>query len=79
MLFDLSTSWKKPIILLDDVFVELDREHKNLFWKMMPAYEQLFMSALSSDEVYSSEESTKRYHVNNGYIHFMRSHRENGR
>ncbi|NIZ47111.1 DNA replication and repair protein RecF [Entomospira nematocerorum] len=61
---------KKPIILLDDVFVELDREHKNLFWKMMPAYEQLFMSALSSDEVYSSEESTKRYHVNNGYIHF---------
>ncbi|NIZ40384.1 DNA replication and repair protein RecF [Entomospira entomophila] len=61
---------KKPIILLDDVFVELDRERKVLFWQMMPEYEQLFMSVLAPDEVYFKEESTKLYQVQNGYIQF---------
>ncbi|NIZ19871.1 DNA replication/repair protein RecF [Entomospira culicis] len=62
---------RKPIILLDDVFVELDNAHRERFWQMLPDYEQLFMSAFSLEPWMKELPSYKSYRVVGGEIEWM--------
>ena len=60
---------RKPVLLLDDVLLELDAGRRELFIKALPHYEQAFFTFLP-DEDYSryGQASTKRYHVEEGSI-----------
>jgi len=64
---------QKPIMLIDDVFVELDNVHKELFWQMLPAYEQLFMSVLPHEEsvVRAALPTSKAYAIEKGQMRWL--------
>ena len=44
---------KKPVLLLDDVLLELDREKRALFLDSLPPYEQAFFTFLPGDDTYT--------------------------
>ena len=60
-------SGKKPILLLDDVLLELDPNRRKRFLETIPDYEQAFSAFLPGEphEVYKKE-STMVYHVEAG-------------
>jgi DNA replication and repair protein RecF len=61
---------REPVLLLDDVLLELDTERKRAFMEAMPAYEQAFFTFLPDEQfrkMYEGEE-TKVYTVENGEI-----------
>lgn len=58
----------KPIILLDDVFVELDDNYRKKFWNMLPDYEQLFMSEIDKHDRKFYLNSYKVYEVRDGEV-----------
>lgn len=60
-------SGKKPILLLDDVLLELDPNRRRRFLETIPAYEQAFSAFLPGEphEAYKKE-STLVYHVESG-------------
>jgi DNA replication and repair protein RecF len=62
-------SGKTPILLLDDVLLELDGEKRQRFLSVMPAYEQAFFTFLP-EEPYKRycRSDTLVYHVSNGVI-----------
>lgn len=62
-------SGRKPVLLVDDVLLELDRPKRERFIKSLPDYEQAFFTFLP-DEEYVNYESpqTAKYQVVNGRI-----------
>jgi DNA replication and repair protein RecF len=62
-------SGKTPVLLLDDVMLELDGEKRRRFLGVMPAYEQAFFTFLP-EEPYKGycRPDTVVYYVNNGVI-----------
>jgi DNA replication and repair protein RecF len=60
-------SGKKPILLLDDVLLELDPSRRKRFLETIPDYEQSFSAFLPGEphEAYKKE-STMVYHVDAG-------------
>ncbi len=60
---------RKPVLLLDDVLLELDPLRRKRFVEAMPAFDQVFFTFLP-DEQYSRSESaeTLRYSVSGGTI-----------
>jgi DNA replication and repair protein RecF len=62
-------SGKTPILLLDDVLLELDGEKRRRFLAVMPAYEQAFFTFLP-EEPYKRycKSDTLVYYVSNGVI-----------
>jgi len=65
---------RRPILLLDDVLLELDGERRNRFLGELPEYEQIFFTFLP-DERYLElvDEDTAMYWVENGCIRRMKS------
>jgi DNA replication and repair protein RecF len=62
-------SGKTPVLLLDDVLLELDGEKRRLFLSVMPEYEQAFFTFLP-EEPYKNygKSGTVVYYVNQGTI-----------
>jgi len=62
-------SGKTPVLLLDDVLLELDGEKRQRFLSVMPDYEQAFFTFLP-EEPYNkyAKSSTLRYYVKSGRI-----------
>ncbi len=60
---------RKPVLLLDDVLLELDRDRRVQFLEELPEYEQAFFTFLP-DEQYSAyrKDNTLIYRVNAGEI-----------
>ena len=62
---------KKPLVLLDDALLELDKQKKIRFIESFPEYEQAFFTFLPGEEQIISEKAGKDgifYTVNNGVI-----------
>jgi DNA replication and repair protein RecF len=60
---------KKPVLLLDDVLLELDGEKRRKFLSVMPEYEQAFYTFLPEEpyEIYRKE-NTIVYYMNHGQV-----------
>jgi DNA replication and repair protein RecF len=60
---------KKPVLLLDDVLLELDGEKRRKFISLMPEYEQAFYTFLPEEpyEIYRKE-NTIVYYMNHGQV-----------
>jgi len=60
---------KKPVLLLDDVLLELDGEKRRKFLLVMPEYEQAFYTFLSG-ELYETyrKSNTIVYHMQSGQV-----------
>ena len=60
---------RKPILLLDDVLLEMDKDKKMNFLKNLPLYEQAFFTFLPNEDYLSYMDSTTEvYNVSNGSI-----------
>jgi DNA replication and repair protein RecF len=59
---------KKPLVLLDDALLELDKTKKIRFLESFPEYEQAFFTFLPGEENIISEKNGLFYTVNNGVI-----------
>lgn len=60
---------KKPILLLDDVFLEMDPKRKEKFLDVFPEYEQAFFTFLPGDSLLGLKNFRAiSYHVENGRI-----------
>jgi len=59
---------KKPILLLDDVLLEIDREKRKSFLKMLPDYDQAFFTFLPGDDTYGEWENSINLAVKEGII-----------
>jgi len=59
---------KKPLVLLDDALLELDKPKKIRFIESFPEYEQAFFTFLPGEENIISEKEGLFYTVNNGMI-----------
>lgn len=61
---------KKPVLLMDDVLLELDPEKREKVTTMLPEYDQLFCTFLPGEpyERYSHS-TTKKYFINGGIWH----------
>lgn len=60
---------RKPILLLDDVLLEMDREKKIEFLRNLPLYEQAFFTFLPNENFLSyMDKETEVYNVDNGNI-----------
>lgn len=58
---------RKPVLLLDDVLLELDPEKKIKFTEMLPEYEQLFCTFLPGEAIQNyMKENSKIYYVSDG-------------
>ncbi|MEL3909206.1 MAG: DNA replication and repair protein RecF [Treponemataceae bacterium] len=58
---------RKPIILLDDVLLELDPEKKIRFTELLPEYDQLFCTFLPGEPIQDyRRKNTKVYYVEDG-------------
>jgi DNA replication and repair protein RecF len=44
---------KQPIILVDDVLLELDHEKRNRFLEMIDGYDQVFFTFLPQEQYFS--------------------------
>ena len=64
------TTGLKPVLLMDDVLLELDPNKRAKLTAMLPEYDQLFCTFLPGEpyERYMKE-STKIYHIENGEWH----------
>ncbi len=60
---------KKPILLLDDVLLEMDQERKVNFLRLLPPYSQAFFTFLPDENYLSySEDNTQFFNVENGCL-----------
>ncbi|MCD6120804.1 MAG: DNA replication/repair protein RecF [Spirochaetales bacterium] len=60
---------RKPILLLDDVLLEMDKDKKIKFLKNLPLYEQAFFTFLPNEDFLSyTDNATEIYNVSNGNI-----------
>ena len=59
---------KKPLVLLDDALLELDKQKKLRFIESFPEYEQAFFTFLPGEENLISEKTGLFYTVKNGVI-----------
>lgn len=59
---------KKPVLLLDDVLLELDNEKREKFISNMPEYEQAFFTFLPEKNIYCKN-NTKLFNVKEGRIY----------
>lgn len=59
---------KRPVFLLDDVLLELDREKRAKFLNSLPDYEQAFYTFLPGDDTYHSKENSVHFSVEKGKI-----------
>lgn len=60
---------RKPILLLDDVLLEMDKEKKINFLRNLPPYEQAFFTFLPNEDFLSyMDKDTEVYNVDNGNI-----------
>ena len=63
---------RNPILLLDDVLLELDRRKREAFLSLLPAYEQAFYTFLPNEEIVNTAFSTEtnelplQYRVHHG-------------
>lgn len=58
---------KKPVLLMDDVLLELDPEKRRLVTSMLPDYDQLFCTFLPGEPYQNyMKESTRVYEIKNG-------------
>jgi DNA replication and repair protein RecF len=65
--FIIACTGKKPVLLLDDVLLELDSKNKKLFLSLLPEYEQAFFTFLPEEPIrsYKNHEAIV-YLVKNG-------------
>ena len=60
---------KIPVLLLDDVLLELDGEKRHRFLSVMPGYEQAFFTFLPEEPYKNySKADTLVYYVKNGIV-----------
>ncbi len=59
---------KKPLVLIDDVLLELDKSKKLKFLEVFPEYEQAFFTFLPDEDIFFKEKNSEYYSVNNGEI-----------
>ncbi|MCL2480659.1 MAG: DNA replication/repair protein RecF, partial [Spirochaetaceae bacterium] len=59
---------KKPLVLLDDALLELDKQKKIRFIESFPEYEQAFFTFLPGEEKIISGKNGIFYTVSNGAI-----------
>jgi DNA replication and repair protein RecF len=59
---------KKPILLLDDVLLELDREKRSLFLDNLPPYEQAFFTFLPGDDTYTRGVNSLFFDIEEGRL-----------
>uniref|UniRef100_UPI0025EB9E6D DNA replication/repair protein RecF n=1 Tax=Treponema sp. TaxID=166 RepID=UPI0025EB9E6D len=58
---------KKPVLLMDDVLLELDPEKRQKVTALLPEYDQLFCTFLNGEPYEKYKKSTTRvYKINNG-------------
>ena len=67
--FYTSTTGKKPVLLLDDVLLELDPEKRNLFREKLPESEQIFYTFLPGEKTEKKDNDYITYRVINGKFH----------
>lgn len=60
---------RKPILLLDDVLLELDPAKRRLFREKLPQAEQIFYTFLPGEETRRDEEESLIYKVKDGCLH----------
>lgn len=59
----------KPIILMDDVILELDSEKRQKFMSFLPSYKQLFCTFLKGEMIDNYKSSnTKIFYVEDGKL-----------
>ena len=66
--FTADKSGKKPILLLDDVLLEMDLEKRKRFLNYLPEYKQAFFTFLPDEGLVDFKESGPLYRVKNGRI-----------
>jgi DNA replication and repair protein RecF len=61
---------KNPVLLLDDVLLEMDGEKRQRFLSLMPAYDQAFYTFLPEEpyERYRKNTGTLVYRVESGAL-----------
>jgi DNA replication and repair protein RecF len=60
---------KSPVLLLDDVLLELDPEKRRKFLSLMPAYDQAFYTFLPEEPINEyGKDGALVYHVSNGAV-----------
>lgn len=59
---------RKPVFLIDDVLLELDRKKRLRFIEELPEYEQAFFTYLPGEEIPTGQGSEKFYNVRSGMI-----------
>jgi len=65
---------RRPILLLDDVLLELDGEKRKRFLKELPEYEQIFFTFLPDERYLElADDDTSMYQVENGCIQKMKN------
>ena len=68
-IFYLKKTSRKPILLLDDVLLELDGERRNRFFNYLPEYEQAFFTFLPGEHAYDRiRENVKIFDVTEGKL-----------
>ena len=63
------TTGRRPMLLLDDVLLELDPVKRRLFRDKLPEAEQVFYTFLPGEETGRQGEDSITYEVNNGVMH----------
>ena len=63
------TTGRKPLLLLDDVLLELDPNRRRLFRDRLPEAEQIFYTFLPGEETGRIGEDSLTYELQNGEIH----------
>ncbi|MGI9257079.1 MAG: DNA replication/repair protein RecF [Salinispira sp.] len=64
---------KKPILLIDDVLLEMDREKQERLIQELPDYDQAFFTFLPDNDIYKTgNENAIRYSVHNGEYQKMK-------
>ena len=65
---------KKPVLLLDDVLLELDTQKRETFFTSLPEYDQAFFTFLHSRDVeYLQDKKRMIYTVRDGGVHSVHS------
>ncbi len=68
-IFYLKKTSRKPILLLDDVLLELDRGRREKFFDFLPEYEQAFFTFLPGENLYGSiDRDVVIYNVRDGVL-----------
>lgn len=58
----------KPILLFDDVLLEIDKTKRERILNNIPPYEQIFFTFLPQEQIHQSTESVIEYRVENGEL-----------